>query len=198
MGKNEKLKYFQDTFIDGMKKEYSSIEELLKKNLKNKEDPNTKALIRKLKNVKKRGYFTKDEFIEMAVWKSPRPKQRYLKNSEKEIIEVSKKVFSTKFEKRRIKLLTSLKGVSIPVASAILMLTDPKNYGVIDIRVWQVLFLYRSVRVKPGGKNFTFENWYNYLMKLRYFAKKMKVSARHIERTLFFYHPNIQEGNLYK
>jgi hypothetical protein len=31
------------------------------------------------------------------------------------------------------------KGVSVPMASALLTLLDPKRYGVIDIRVWQLL-----------------------------------------------------------
>ena len=95
-------------------------------------------------------------------------------------------------------MLTTLKGVSIPTASAILTLIDPKNYGVIDIRVWQVLYLYDSVKVKPTGTNFDFNNWYNYLMKLRFYAKKFKVSARDIEKTIFFHHKKIQDGNLYK
>jgi len=181
-----------------MKKEYSTIEELIKKNLSTEEDAETLNLISKLKDVNKKDYFTKEEFIKMGLWKSPRPKQRYLNNSEKEIIETSKKVLSTKFEKRKVNLLTKLKGVSVPTASAILTLIDPKNYGVIDIRVWQILYLYNSVKVKPKGTNINFNNWYNYLMKLRYYAKKFKVSARNIERTLFLYHKKIQEGNLYK
>lgn len=181
-----------------MKKEYSTIEELIKNNLSTKESADTSKLIKDLNHIKNRGYFTKEEFIKMGMWKSPRPKQKYLKNSEKEIIEISKKVLSTKFEKRRIDLLTKLRGVKIPTASAILTLIDPKNYGVIDIRVWQVLYLYGSVKDKPSGTNFDFNNWYNYLMKLRYYAKKFKVSARDIERTLFLYHKKIQEGNLYK
>ncbi len=181
-----------------MKKEYSTIEELIKNNLDTKEDAETLKLINELKGVKKRGYFTKEEFLKMGMWKSPRPKKHYLKNSDEKVISISRKVFSTKFEKRRIELLTSLNGVSIPAASAILTLTDPENYGVIDIRVWQILYLYGSVKVKPTGTNFDFNNWYNYLMKLRYYAKKFKVSARDIERTIFFHHVKIQEGNLYK
>lgn len=180
-----------------MKKIYSSIEELIKKNLSTKEVDKTLELIHKLKNVKKRGYFTKEEFVEMCMWKSPRPKNQYLKNSEKDIILISEKVFSTKFEKGKIELLTSLNGISIPTASAILTLTDPKNYGVIDIRVWQIFYLYGSVKVKPKGTNFDFKNWYNYLMKLKYYAKKFNVSPRDIERTLFFYHKNNQQGELY-
>lgn len=181
-----------------MKKEYSTLEELIHKNLIKKEYEETAILMNKLRDVKKRGYFTKNEFMEMGMWKSPRPKKHYLKNSEENIISISKKVFLTKFEKRKIDLLTKLKGVSIPTASAILTLIDPKNYGVLDIRVWQVLFLYDSVKVKPSGTNFDFNNWYNYLMKLRYYAKKFDVSARDIERTIFIYHKKIQEGNLYK
>jgi len=180
-----------------MKREYNNIQALLKENLKIKEHVPTQNLMNELKDVIYKGYFTKDEFLRMGMWKSPRPKNRYLSNSENKIIEISKKVFSTKFEKRKIELLTQLKGVSIPVASAILTLTDTKNYGVIDIRVWQVLYLYGSVKVKQTGRNFSFKNWYNYLMKLRYFAKKFGVKARDIERAIFLYHYKIQKGKLY-
>jgi len=180
-----------------MNKEYKNIQELIKENLSTEEHVPTQNLIDELKDVLDRGYFTKDEFVKMGMWKSPRPKKWYLSNLEEEIIGISKKVFCTNYEKRKIELLTQLKGVSIPVSSAILMLTDPKNYGVIDIRVWQVLYQFGSVKVKPTGRNFNFNNWYNYLIKLRYFADKFKVKARDIERTIFFYHFNIQEGNLY-
>jgi hypothetical protein len=35
--------------------------------------------------------------------------------------------------------LLALDGVSVPVASAILTLLDPRRYGVLDIRAWQML-----------------------------------------------------------
>ncbi len=95
-------------------------------------------------------------------------------------------------------MLKRLRGIAIPTASAILTLVDPQNYGVIDIRVWKTLYLYGSVKIKRMGKNFDFNNWYNYLMKLRYYAKKFKVSARDIERTIFLHHRKIQVGNLYR
>jgi len=180
-----------------MKKEFKNIKELIKARLSTEENTETKKLIVELKDVIIRGYFTKEEFLKIGMWKSPRPKNWYLANSEKEIIKISQKVFSTDYEKRRIELLTKLKGVSVPTASAILMLTDPKNYGVIDIRVWQVLYTYGSVKVKPTGKNFSFNNWYNYLKQIRYFAKIFSVKARDIERTIFYYHFEIQEGTLY-
>lgn len=181
-----------------MKREYHNLNEVIKKELSREEDFNTKKLIDELKIVKKRRYFTKNEFLEMCKWKSPRPKRYYESNSPELIEDISKKIISTKYERRKINLLTKLKGVNIPTASAILTLIESQNYGVIDTRVWQLLFLYGSVKKKPRGQGFTFNDWFNYLSKLRYFAKKFHCSVRNIEYSLFKYHKKIQEGNLYK
>lgn len=83
------------------------------------------------------------------------------------------------------------------MASAILTLIDPKRYGVIDIRVWQLLFTIHSVSGNPQGRGFNFNHWYHYLCKLRYYAKTLRVSARIVERTLFEYHKKVQKGRLY-
>lgn len=119
-----------------MRKEYKDIKGLIEARLSTEENEITRDLIDKLKNVIHRGHFTKEEFLKMGMWKSSRPKKWYEANSEKDIKKISKNVFSTDFERRRLELLTKLKGVSIPTASAILMLTNPQIYGVIDIRVW--------------------------------------------------------------
>ena len=84
------------------------------------------------------------------------------------------------------------------MASAILTAVDPKRYGVIDIRVWQLLYKMKTVSKKPSGVGFQFNNWYQYLMIIRYFAKKYNVTARDIDRTLFRVHSLYQSGNLYK
>jgi hypothetical protein len=83
------------------------------------------------------------------------------------------------------------------MASAILMLTRPERYGVIDIRVWRLLHALGSVRKNSRGTGFTFNNWFNYLSIIRYHAKRLGVSARDVERTLFKYHKEIQVGPLY-
>ena len=177
-----------------MKREYDSLDSLIISNRDNKEDAKDQALIDDLADVKQEGTFNKKQFLKMGMWKSPRPKRWYLQNEEVDIVEISRKVFDTEYEKRRIELLTRLKGVAIPTASAILMLTDPENYGVIDIRVWQVLYDFGSVRVNPTGTNFSFNNWYNYLMKLRAFARKYGIKARDVERIIFTYHQIKYEG----
>ncbi len=88
--------------------------------------------------------------------------------------------------------------MSVPMASAILMLLNPKRYGVIDIRVWQLLHEVGTVTKNADGVGFNFKNWYQFLVVLRYFAKKLGVTARDIERTLFIAHKEYQVGRLYK
>ena len=96
-----------------------------------------------------------------------------------------------------MELLTSLDGVSVPTASAILTLVDPKRYGVLDIRVWQLLYTIGVVTKNPAGVGFSFDNWRQFLMILRIFAKRFNVKARDIERTLFWAHEKHQKGRLY-
>lgn len=180
-----------------MKKHYTNLAELIKKNIKDDETGDALGLIKFLDDVNKKGYLTKDQFYKVAMWKTPRPKKHYLKNSEKHIIKVLKLVLDSQDDCEKITLLISLKGVSIAVASALLTIINPKNYGIIDIRVWQLLYLYGEVNTKPKGQGFNLNNYLDYLTILRKYASQFNVNVRDIERTLFFHHREIQEGNLY-
>jgi hypothetical protein len=91
----------------------------------------------------------------------------------------------------------SLDGVSLPMASAVLTLLNPRRYGVIDIRVWQLLYGIGAVTKNPSGVGFTFSHWHQFLMIIRQFAEEFHVSARDIERSLFSAHQAYQKGNLY-
>ena len=57
-----------------MKRGYKNIQALIKENISTEEHIPTQNLIGELKNVVHRGYFTKEEFLKMGMWKSPRPK----------------------------------------------------------------------------------------------------------------------------
>lgn len=50
-----------------MMSRHSSIDELLKKELDRSENEKTRLIIEDLSNVKKKGYFTKDEFLRMCM-----------------------------------------------------------------------------------------------------------------------------------
>jgi hypothetical protein len=83
------------------------------------------------------------------------------------------------------------------MASSILMLLNPKRYGVIDIRVWKFLHELGTVSKNASGVGFTFRNWYQFLMIVRYFANKFDCNARDVERALFEAHKVYNPGPLY-
>lgn len=161
------------------------------------EDPDTAALIRRLRHVRRAGGFTRAEFLAMCRWKSPRVLPQCRRNRAATIRAVSRAVLATESEPRRIELLVGLRGVSVAMASAVLTLMDPARYGVLDIRVWQVLFALGSVAVNPRGRGFTVEQWLLYLRELRRHARARRVTPRALEWTLFHHHRAIQTGRLY-
>ena len=161
------------------------------------EDPGTAALIHRLRHVKRAGGFTRAEFLAMCRWKSPRALPRCRRNPAPRIRAVSRAVLTTRSERRRMEQLTALRGVGVPMASAILTLLDPRRYGVLDIRVWQLLFALRSVGVNARGRGFTVDQWLGYLRELRRHARACGVTPRALEWTLFCHHRAAQTGRLY-
>jgi len=178
--------------------EHQDIAALLEDELTREDTSDTLQLIEELRVVRKRGYLTKREFLAICRWKSPRSIRHCMKNSPARIRRQSAIALASRSEQVRFEALTALDGVGAPTASAILTLTDPRQYGVMDIRVWQLLFEFGSVRTKPGGAGFTFSDWHLYLVTLRDHAKRLGATVRAVEYSLFLYHQRIQEGVLYK
>jgi thermostable 8-oxoguanine DNA glycosylase len=180
-----------------MKKSYTDLTQLIKENLDTPETKEALNLIEELKDVKIKGFLSPKQFYDVVMWKTPRPKNHYLSNPEEQIKELSREVLLSNSDDEKVKLLTSLNGVSIAVASSLLTIIDPEHYGIIDIRVWQLLHLYEEVKTKPKGQGFNLEDYKNYLSILRKYAQQFNVNVRDIERIFFFHHKKIQEGNLY-
>jgi hypothetical protein len=176
---------------------HASLSRLLARELTRQEHPPTAALIQELASVRARGSFTRGEFCRMCHWKSPRARHLWSANSPARIRAISRQVLATRSERRRMELLTGLKGVGVPMGSAILTLLDPKRYGVLDIRAWQLLFAIQSVSANRRGQGFTIAQWEQYLTALRHHARRLRTTARAIEYTLFLVHRKFQTGLLY-
>jgi thermostable 8-oxoguanine DNA glycosylase len=101
-------------------------------------------------------------------------------------------------ETERMELLITLRGVRVPVASSILTLLFPEKYGVIDIRVWQVLHQYGLVVPNARGRNLTVRQWLEYLRIVRELADKCGTTPRIVDRSLFELHRSQQQGTLYR
>ena len=59
-------------------------------------------------DVKKRGYFMKEEFIYLGEWKSKRPRRHYLDNTPEDVKSITKLALTTKSERLRISVPDSI------------------------------------------------------------------------------------------
>lgn len=156
-----------------------------------------KQLYKKGKELLLRGWLEKDEFLTICLWKSRRPKKLYNLNSELDIKKFTQLAFQEKDEALKLKYLTQLRGVQIPTASAILSVTNPQDYPIIDERCVQSL---KELSVIEWER-ITLPNWLLYLDIIRSLAKKYNKQAREIEKGLFAYNRiklDKQYKNLYK
>lgn len=161
------------------------------------EDSKTLELLNLSDLIKEQGYLTKEQTIRILKWKSPRPLRFYEQNTNTEIETITKLAFQQNNDNLKIHILTALKDVNYPSASAILMFYEPKKYPVLDIRVWKQLYKNNLVSSNSKGQNFTLEQWANYLKIIRSLANENNLTSRQVEKRLFDYDKSTQIGNLY-
>lgn len=135
-------------------------------------------------NYLKQGFLSKEEFMKICLWKSRRSKKLLKSNSEKSIINWTRKAFEASLEIDKIQALMKLKGVALPMASAILSVTDPKKYPVIDKRCMEVLKEMGLI----NNKNISKKKWQEYLEVIANLQKQYGKTAREIDKALFAYH----------
>ncbi len=109
-----------------------------------------KAKLARIRQERKPLYLTAAEFEDILEWKLAQQigRQRHLRagNTDELMRDVTALALSvTHADKEyelelRVNTLCVLRGVSVPVASAVLALMFPNEYAVIDFRVWRQLF----------------------------------------------------------
>jgi len=182
----------------GVRAPQLTLEALVRERLERDEDAGTAALIERLRVARDRGYLTAGELVRICRWKSPRATALVRSNSARRVRRATETAFRSMDERVRFEALVSLRGVSAPSASAVLTLLDPERYGVIDIRVWQLLHATGSVTGNARGAGFTFDQWLQFLRAVRDLAVTLELPARAVERTLFAIHRDHQIGTLYR
>ena len=130
--------------------------------------------------VRPRGYFTKDEFVQLCEWKSPRTRSHAQSNSALYVEEVTRIALSTPVERLRVEILTLLDGVSWPTASVILHFTHSDPYPILDYRALWTL----GVEKPP---TYGFDLWWAYTQYCRELAREVGVSMRGLDRALWQY-----------
>ncbi len=162
------------------------------------EDRNTRTLIREFATARRRGYLTKTELEKVCAWKSPRVMKQVKRNGPVAVRNITRSAFSCNSEMEKIETLLALHGVGIPMASAILMFSNPRRYAVIDIRGWQLLHAMKAVVANDRGVNLTPGQWIEFLAIVRSQARRLGVTARDVQRALFLAHVEFQTGKLYE
>jgi len=139
-----------------------------------------KSVLSVVSAVKQRGFLSKDEFLAVCHWKSPRTQARCRANSEDFIRDVTHVALSTPSERLRIEVLTLLGGVSWPAASVILHFFHREQYPILDFRA---LWSLRCAVPKQYG----FQFWQEYTECCRGLARNAAVSMRTLDRALWQY-----------
>lgn len=176
---------------------FDGLEPLIRRHLGG-EDEGTARLTRRLRAARIRGYLTRSELLAVCRWKSPRAIHHVRANTPRQVRAATRSALRARSEARRLEALLALRGVSVPMASAALTLVDPRRYGVIDIRVWQMLHARGVVDRNAAGVGLSRANWTQFLAVIRHFAGKLRVKARDVERALFDAHRARQKGRLYQ
>ena len=166
---------------------YSTIDQIIKQ-ISYQENEKTKKMFVLAAKCRKEKDLTIDQVYHFCLWKSPLGAHHARKNDAKLTRLVFRECLKTDDDLLKLHVLTALSGISIPTASAILMFLDPNKYGVLDTRVWQLLYDFKKVKDKPDGYNFNLKHWQLYLDVLRTYAAKHQVSVREIELKLFTAH----------
>ena len=129
---------------------------------------------------KKRGSLTKQEFLYICAWKTPRSKPRCESNDEALIRDISSLVLRSDSEHLRIQAWTLLNGVKWPTASVFLHFAFENKYPILDFRaLW-------SLREEVPTQ-YNFPHWWQYVTACRKIAKRASVSMRDLDKALWKY-----------
>ena len=172
-----------------MKKIFNDKEQILELVVKADNKDKTKELTTQFDKLKKERipfYLTLHELNEIFVWKLRtqigRQEAKREENTDENVITITKAAFSITHNDKdyetalKLKLLTTMTGVGVPVASAILTLCFPTEYSVIDFRNWRQF--YKSDKQKTS---YSTSEYVEYLKQIKILAKEFEVTPQEID-----------------
>jgi hypothetical protein len=149
-----------------------------------------KAKLAQLRDERKPLYLTEEEFEEILRWKLGQQigRQRALRkvNTDEVIRAVTGLALTITHANKdyelelRVNILCALRGVAVPVASAVLALTFPDEYTVIDYRGWRQVFGKESTA-------FSIADYKRYLGEIRRLAEELDWPVQEVDHTILEY-----------
>jgi hypothetical protein len=129
--------------------------------------------------ARRRGHYTRDEFVSVCRWKSERTRSYAAKNTAHAVEEATRVALSgASTERERVNALRSLHGVEWPTASVFLHLAYPDRYPILDQRALQALGV-----PQPGAYSFRF--WEAYVSTWLPLVEQSGVDGRTFDQALW-------------
>jgi hypothetical protein len=125
-----------------------------------------------------RGYYTREEFIEVCAWKTVRSRPKVSGNTEAAVVRATGLAIGTEDESVRMTSLLELDGVGVPTASTLLYCAFPDHYPILDVRALE------SLGVKPRSQ-YPLSFWLGYLDACRGLAQQAGVPLRTLDKALW-------------
>jgi hypothetical protein len=132
---------------------------------------------------------TRDDFLALCRWKSPRAVPQASRNDAEFIRAITQTALATDSERLRIEVLTLLHGVGWPMASVILHFACDDNYPILDVRA-----LWAAGVDNVAGVIYSFDLWQAYTLFCRQMAKEASVRMRVLDRAMWGFSPANSAG----
>jgi len=130
--------------------------------------------------VQERGHLTREEFLRVCAWKTPRSKPHCAKNTTHAIRTLTRAALTSLDDALKMDLLRLLQGVDWPTASTILHVCDERPFPILDVRaVWSLGF------AKPPA--YTMKFWLAYVAFTRSLVERSGLSIRVVDQALWQY-----------
>lgn len=127
-----------------------------------------------------RKFLTFEEFYSIGVWKSPRSKKLLEGNTEDAVLETTRLALAQESDRLSVHILMALRGVGMPIASAILHWTHRKPFPILDFRaVWSL-----GIEMPP---EYSLAFWDDYVHRSRDLATLWGCSMRELDMALWQY-----------
>ena len=129
-------------------------------------------------SARRRGHYTRAEFLAVCAWKTPRSRPRVAGNDEEAVAAATARALAASNERQRMEALLTLEGVGVPTGSTLLFFAFPDDYPILDVRALESL----GVR---GRTQYPVSFWLDYLDACRMLARRHGVSLRTLDKALW-------------
>ncbi len=136
--------------------------------------------------VRARGYYDRADLLVVGEWKLkrsywPKHKAELESNSDERIRDITSAALAAPLSVQH-EILTQLKGVGVPVASALLMVWNPDEHTVIDVRARNSLV--KSAEIADLAPD-TYPPYMNYVAACKAISQRCGRCLRTVDRALY-------------